>query len=260
MRRLIPIALWPAIFLIILWCVALLGNLFGGAIDSFAAQCANLALSLTWIIAPFTIIASIVYFCTSLKSENRASGITLKSFVLRIIIAVALTFITLVLWPRPRVNYIFVNVANDVRMAIPDEALEFLTPDLEAKIPLGENELGLISEDLRRELFIMMTPDLAMDGWGNPFMFTAEYRDDELWMGIYSNGQDGVSASRGNDPDDQNSWGQDGFDYYLPKIRRQNLIELAISGGVTFLFFALVSLVVFRAEQTAKNNQRSPNP
>jgi hypothetical protein len=50
-----------------------------------------------------------------------------------------------------------------------------------------------------------MTDEIPVDPWGHPY----QYRRDPSLMagfGLYCLGEDGVSYSQGNDPDDVNSW------------------------------------------------------
>lgn len=50
---------------------------------------------------------------------------------------------------------------------------------------------------------------LPADPWGNPFHYIAS-RSPDGEFGLYSTGADGVSHSHGDDPDDWNSWSENG--------------------------------------------------
>jgi len=52
---------------------------------------------------------------------------------------------------------------------------------------------------------------LPQDPWGNPVHYIRTPRlEKEFGFGLYSTGADGISRSQGNDPDDWNSWTEDG--------------------------------------------------
>ena len=81
-------------------------------------------------------------------------------------------------------------------------------------IPLGVTEVRSLTQEARD----LLAFPYKRKYWNNPWMslpkFVAEMRDGELWMGVYLDGEDGKSDTKGNDPDDLNSWGQNGFDFY----------------------------------------------
>ncbi len=52
---------------------------------------------------------------------------------------------------------------------------------------------------------LLATADVPTDNWGNEFVYVSDVNLPS-GFGIYSCGQDGVTSSRGNDPDDFNTW------------------------------------------------------
>jgi hypothetical protein len=60
------------------------------------------------------------------------------------------------------------------------------------------------------------------DAWGNPFRYAGFIPPTQAL--VYSCGQDGVSLTDGNDPDDLNSWGQHG-QYYSKRALRRELLK-----------------------------------
>jgi len=232
----VPVRLWPAFALIVLWLVALVCNIFGGAIDAFGAFCARVAIPLTFLIVPFTVLSSFV------PREN----LTKRSIALRTFVAFLLSLVTVMLWPRPNVTYKFVSAAHRVK-DIADGPFDLVAPAVLAAIPRGETELGGLPDEVLDQLLPVIDRERVVDPWGHPYMFVAEDRETGLWIGAYSKGRDGVSRSNGNDPDDLNSWSQNGSDYYLREINRRVLWQGAVEFVCAFAFYLPICLLTFRS-------------
>lgn len=117
-----------------------------------------------------------------------------------------------------------------------------------------EDFLQLAYEDsLVKDLPYILRADLenylydeegSLDHWGNPYHIIHENRKGVSWIGLYSCGKDGLSASSGDDKDDINSWNIKNNDYYRKKIsieKRRNFIKNTILKGFV-LFFILIFL------------------
>jgi type II secretion system protein G len=76
---------------------------------------------------------------------------------------------------------------------------------------------------------------LPVDPWGNPVHYIASQSLDGEF-GLYSTGADGVSHSGGNDPDDWNSWSEDG--------RGRTTFMAIVREFPWFLWLALVAFAV----------------
>ena len=100
-------------------------------------------------------------------------------------------------------------------------------------------------EDPHDVLWILSRP---RDMWGNPYRFRRDISlpgGTTIDFGIYSVGEDGVSASAGDDPDDLNSWNDACWEYYMQRDRIRLLrmhcvrgIPWALGLGVIFYLFA----------------------
>ena len=253
--RAVPARFWPAIGLAALWILAPICNEFSGEIDVFGAYCARVADPLTFVIVPFTIISGFIPHRTKRAEVLETARLTTRSMVKRVVVAAILTLATLGLWPRPLVSYIYFNEANLIHHFFRDGILDFLDAGVKASIPRGEIELRELPEALAHQLLLGSVRERGTDGWGHPYMFVAEDRADRLWIGIYSVGQDGISNSKGNDPDDQNSWGQDGMDYYQRKIQRWVLVRLLVEGGIAFAFYLPICLMTFRRPKSTTQTE-----
>ncbi len=80
-----------------------------------------------------------------------------------------------------------------------------------------------------------------VDTWGRPFQVSwpTDSEDGELGdVGFYSLGEDGISKSFGNDPDDINSWDRDSTRYYHSRFTRSNNFARAKVA-------AIIAIVVF---------------
>lgn len=222
----------------------------------FGAYCARITIPLTCLVVPFTIISGFIPRQGKSTDVQEANRLTRRSIVKRVVVAFILTLVTLALWPRPCVSYIFFSEANRIRRSVPKGVLNFLDAEVKATIPRGEVELRELPEEVTDQVFLAIDHERGIDGWGHPYMFVAEDRPDGLWIGIYSTGRDGISNSKGNDPDDQNSWGQDGIAYYLPQIQRRALVQLSVEAGITFAFYLPICLLTFqRPSMTTKTEQ-----
>ena len=242
----IPIRFWPAVGLITLWILAIACGMFGGMIDTFGTYCRGIAFYLAWFVVPFTIVFALIPRRHQTDGGEAIDRLTWLSIILRVLVALALSIVTLISWPRTFVSHTFMAVANDIRFAVPEEEISYLNDEVKSTIPRGEVELRDLSKEVKNQMFIYLDREYETDRWGNPYMFVAEDRVEGLWIGLYTKGQDGISNSKGNDPDDQNSWGQDGVDYYLQKINRKTLPGRVLKAGAIFTFHLSICLLTFR--------------
>lgn len=83
---------------------------------------------------------------------------------------------------------------------------------------------------------ILMDPP-RLDAWGNPYRIQSRTNLDEK-LRVYSTGEDGLSNSDGNDPDDIRSWDEERCRWYS---RRQFAREISFSMFVS----ALITLAGF---------------
>jgi type II secretion system protein G len=92
------------------------------------------------------------------------------------------------------------------------------------------------------------------DGWGNKLRYVL---DPELaeGFGIYSCGQDGVSASNGNDDDDLNTWNgrRHWLAYYHDQMRKENRRRSAIKLGLISLAVTIVAVLTWRDIKRTKD-------
>lgn len=85
-----------------------------------------------------------------------------------------------------------------------------------------------------------------LDPWGNPYRCTenpARKGKSLGALGVFSTGRDGISRSKGNDPDDLNSWDEKPGAYYRSEIRSEERKRYAVQG----LFVAPVVYAVLIA-------------
>lgn len=87
--------------------------------------------------------------------------------------------------------------------------------------------------------------DVGSDIWDNPFHARVKKTPSGPSIQFYSTGEDGISKSGGNDPDDINSWGQDGSEYYNPKLARIIQRRRAINTFQIFLIILGVSVACY---------------
>ena len=96
------------------------------------------------------------------------------------------------------------------------------------------------------------------DVWGRPYRVVRNLTLDDgmkVELGVYSTGEDGISRSNGNAPDDINTWSESWRDYYLARTKARERSALAIYGlfllpFVYPLFFLLpMSLAARRRSQ-----------
>lgn len=242
---------WPMVGLVILWVSSLLGDPLISSIWFFGGTSTWLAAFLTVLVVPFTFFACAAPPFT--KGPQKIQPLNRSAFIRRTLLALTLTFATVMLWPRPLISYKFSYVASEVRMSANNSRLDWLSEKSKATIPRGETELQKLPNEAL-DLRLIWLGD-KIDAWGNPFMFVAEDRSEGLWIGIYSKGMDGLSASKGNDPDDQNSWGQDGSDYYWPKIARASWLTMLLEGCILALFYAPLCLLAFRRKVAVSSSR-----
>lgn len=119
-------------------------------------------------------------------------------------------------------------------------------------IPPGEYMMDDLTYVVRDRL-IPYTPDFYRrdgyrDCWKNPYMIVLENEGVHPRVKIYSTGADGITASRGNDPDDFNSWGQFGWDYYSKRDSRQQLCSAGWLAGFVSLFTVPIALLWARSK------------
>ena len=86
------------------------------------------------------------------------------------------------------------------------------------------------------------TPELPPDAWGNELVYVLD-ANLPVGFGIYSPGKDGVTSSRGNDPDDFNTWNihSPAVAYYQdqrgPDWARAILVYLLLLGGIALVLW-----------------------
>lgn len=78
------------------------------------------------------------------------------------------------------------------------------------------------------------------DMWGNPYRCVRITEGGSTRLGVYSSGEDGISRSLGNDPDDLNSWNENGRSHYEKKDRAAALRAC----GMMSLYLAGLSVLV----------------
>lgn len=86
---------------------------------------------------------------------------------------------------------------------------------------------------------------IPADPWGNPYFYVAQ-SSSEGDFGLYSMGRDGFSHSKGNDPDDWNTWSQEHqVEYHKRDSFSNRLAESPWSFGlvVTTLVLAIAAMI-----------------
>lgn len=104
------------------------------------------------------------------------------------------------------------------------------------KITLDTNDVDLLPG-------MLADVQAESDGWSRPFhcvrnQVSADGR--VIKVGVYSFGEDGHSASEGNDPDDLNSWGPDSGNFYRSRANLRTLwavIFLSLLFATPFYLF-----------------------
>ena len=74
------------------------------------------------------------------------------------------------------------------------------------------------------------------DSWGNPYRCTMAKEGETTRLGVYSTGEDGISRSHGNDPDDLNSWSYNGRAHYREQDRLRDLRSRVSAFALWFLY------------------------
>ena len=251
----VPYRFWPAVFVMSLWMFVIASDWNDLWFDRVfymldPADFYYVALALTVVVAPFTAFLLLFPGMRRVRGSKAFQALTKGDVVRRVLMAFGMIVVVGIFWPSPRVSYTYTYEANAMKTAQVDDWVDSLSPEVKDALPRGESrivDLPEIPDDVFYDmgLFEFRMND-GIDHWGNPYMFVAEDRKDGLWVGIYSKGQDGVSHSRGNDPDDQNTWGQYGHKHYGRKIMLQNLIQLGVQVSCLFLFFLPICLQCFR--------------
>ena len=77
-------------------------------------------------------------------------------------------------------------------------------------------------------------PAVPLDSWQNPYVYAWPGKHHPDRPDLYSKGEDGMSSTGGDDPDDINNWDQDGHDWYKGK-----------TPVVVWIVLALLALVLF---------------
>ena len=155
------------------------------------------------------------------------------------------------------ISYKFVREGNNLRNAMPEEFHSYVDSDVIDKIPDGESPVSDLPEDVRDELwFTSFMREGYTDSWHNPYRIVSEQRNGTRWLGVYSTGRDGVSESKGNDPDDINSWGQDGFNYYPKVIARDRRIRNLKEASLIFLLVMPGCLLIYEGASRARASKK----
>lgn len=100
------------------------------------------------------------------------------------------------------------------------------------QIPDGDMPIGSIPVSIQKKLRLN-----ELDTWGHPYRLVKNSDGEQMTIGVYSTGEDGVSRTNGDDPDDLISWDPDTEDYYLRNVEReQNWVWL----GKTLVLFIIL--------------------
>jgi hypothetical protein len=95
--------------------------------------------------------------------------------------------------------------------------------------------------------------DSRLDPWGHPYRCVSPKASPDGQsthdVGVYSMGQDGVSESNGNDPDDINSWDDHHRRFYLDQIATRKRTE---NVSVTIVLMPVIYACVLWAESVAR--------
>ena len=148
----------------------------------------------------------------------------LRSFGTLVLVAAAASYLLAMFSEMfgPMIHYKWVRESTNLRGAHIDISL--MDHDTRSQIPIGDSLLSSLPASVLTQLPPPSGRPDHVDIWGNPYHIVHEQRDGAPFpfVGIYSCGQDGVSHTTGNDPDDLNTWGQDGTSHYRPIIRGEH--------------------------------------
>jgi hypothetical protein len=117
------------------------------------------------------------------------------------------------------------------------------------EIPSGETELRRLPERVKSQLMFLsfLEKNHDLDPWNHPYLLRAEQRATGLWLGLYSKGEDGKSATHGNDADDFNTWGHLPADPCPARRAHQDAIELAKGTALFWAIYLPMCLLGFRS-------------
>ena len=241
----------PGVALFFFWlCISFLILISGHEVrpESFFAQ---LSFWLAAVVVPYTVYfgAMLFFNIDDVRWEWRRLGAF--SIFVRIGIALLLSvFFLLSIGLSGRSDSL--NRRTIIFFKEVEFGLGYLEEDsylwLLEQLPEGEVELSKLPKVILDQYFPGREEE-RLDQWGRPYMFVTELQNDKFWMGIYSKGQDGVSVSKGNDPDDISTWSQSGFEFYgsQEKLRnRQRAFEVRERFFVALAFFMPICFVSFR--------------
>lgn len=156
-----------------------------------------------------------------------------------------------------RISYRFEKAARQVRSVYMTFAsyeciYGYLpSPDFSNRVLNNKTELPS-----RFNLWDAIDKKPPLDPWDKPFVYIDKPKND-CSFGIYSKGEDGISNTNGNDPDDLNTWTNTDrpYQYYLSKINRRDLIVFIIRGLFSGLFIFIIFLIFYRIfNRKGKNN------
>jgi hypothetical protein len=120
-------------------------------------------------------------------------------------------------------------------------------PEVWRTVPRGDYPLDELDERAPR---LLILPEgignrAPRDSWGHSYRVVVEGEPDVTFVGVYSTGRDGRSDSRGNDPDDINSWGLDWREYYPAADKRQDRLESLRIAGLWSLLTVPLAVLLF---------------
>jgi hypothetical protein len=187
-----------------------------------------------------------------MPSEVDPVPLTKVSICLRVVAALALAFVTYAAWmanERPSCTLCGHSVeAHRFRMGESVNDFSKLADDqILAAIPRGETELRRLPERVRSHLMFLSFREKDLDLWDHPYLLRAEQRATGLWLGLYSKGEDGKSATHGNDADDFNTWGRLPADPCPARRAHQDAIELAKGTALFWAIYLPMCLLGFRS-------------
>ena len=103
-----------------------------------------------------------------------------------------------------------------------------------------------LAGDVSEEEQPLLGPQPELDAWKHPYRCVRDIRgadEAQIAVGAYSLGEDGVSNSNGNDPDDLNSWDPDCFEIYANRLTVRTWSFFAVKGLFSALcLYLLISL------------------
>lgn len=219
--------IWLALVAGCLLLVALVCYPFGGLARAFGQKCGLAAFLGLWLALAALLVHGWVALVRGLWLRLPRERRNLKTVLQVCLLALVLFVIGngLLVWVQyygGGASQHFREGNNITRFQNFWDGLDKVYPELAARIPRGETEWRALPEEVRSELGLDTLGQL--DAWGSPRMLVAEDRGDGLWLGVYSRGMDRVSSSRGNDPDDINSWSGEWRDFYAKQGNRHALV------------------------------------